>query len=129
MSNEEEKEQKPKKMFEIHHIIYDDGEIDTSISEYRKSNTGRGAPGKWRLNSRDFKRRCEEILGEHDQIVKLLIDHIGDGKIISSSNSSPVITMVEDEKIEKLYKPKESPKQESLDKDDEELNLDFDPEK
>ncbi len=73
----EEKEDKPKKMFIVEHIIWDDGEIDTKLVEFRKTNSGRGAPNKWPLKPSDFKRRMGELLGSPDQINEKLIEQTG----------------------------------------------------
>ncbi len=59
-----EKEPKPKKSFEIRVVIWDDGEIDSELYEYRQNPSGRGAPGKWRLNKTDFVRRIQETLAD-----------------------------------------------------------------
>jgi hypothetical protein len=73
---QEEKEEKPKKLFVVTHIVWDDGEVDTEMSEYRKNPSGRGAPTKWRLGSKDFKRRIEETLGDADQIGEVMSEHM-----------------------------------------------------
>lgn len=66
----EEKEQKPKKAFEAKIVVWEDGEMDVEMYEYRQNPSGRGAPGKWRLKANDFVRRIEETLGDP----KLLLD-------------------------------------------------------
>ena len=70
--NEDEKEQKPKKAFTVVHTVWDDGEIDTEMYEFRKNPSGRGAPGKWRLGKDDFTRRIEETLGDSEQIGEVM---------------------------------------------------------
>jgi hypothetical protein len=76
MPQEEQEEAKPKKLFVVTHIIWDDTEIDTEMYEFRKNPSGRGAPGKWRLGAKDFKRRIEETLGDADQIGEILEEHL-----------------------------------------------------
>jgi hypothetical protein len=44
MSSEEQKEEKPKKAFLIKTIVWEDGEVDCDIREYKKIGSGRGAP-------------------------------------------------------------------------------------
>ncbi len=83
MSNEEQKEEKPKKMFVVVHTTWDDGEVDTEMYEFRKNPSGRGAPGKWRLGSKDFVRRVEELLGDADQIGEVMASNVG----LSTSNT------------------------------------------
>ena len=42
--SDEETSEKPKKAYQIKVLIWDDGEVDCDIREYRKIGTGRGAP-------------------------------------------------------------------------------------
>lgn len=44
MPEDIEKEEKPKKAYLIKVIVWEDGEIDADIREYRKIGSGRGAP-------------------------------------------------------------------------------------
>lgn len=74
---DEQKEEKPKKMFTIVHTVWDDGEIDSEMYEFRKNPSGRGAPGKWRLGAKDFKRRVEEIFGDPASLSDELVDNTG----------------------------------------------------
>lgn len=64
----EEKDDKSKKLFSVTYIIWDDGEIDAKLVEYRKIGTGRGAPEKWTLYVPEFRERVEELLGDFDAI-------------------------------------------------------------
>lgn len=75
--SEVQKEEKPKKMFTIVHTIWDDGEIDSEMYEFRKNPSGRGAPGKWRLGAKDFKRRVEELFGDPANLSDELVDNTG----------------------------------------------------
>lgn len=67
--NEEKENNKPKKLFEVKFTVWDDAEIDGELYEYRKTSSGRGAPGKWRMNGKDFRRRVEETIGDHEDIL------------------------------------------------------------
>jgi len=93
----EEKEDKPKKMFVIEHIIWDDGEVDSTMCEFRKSNSGRGAPKKWNLGPKDFHRRVEELLGASDQINEILSQNTGLVDISSVSVKQVLLDDVEEE--------------------------------
>jgi len=77
MVDKEEKEEKPKKAFVVVHTIWDDGEIDTEMYEFRKNPSGRGAPGKWRLGAKDFKRRLEETLGDAETLADVMQENTG----------------------------------------------------
>lgn len=81
----EDQEEKPKKMFVITHTVWDDGEIDSEMYEFRKNPSGRGAPGKWRLGHADFRRRVEELLGDFGTIVDDMNSNIGVGDFTDSN--------------------------------------------
>lgn len=72
-----EKEEKPKKAFEAKIVIWEDGEMDVEMYEYRQNPSGRGAPGKWRLKSNDFVRRIEETLGDPKLLLDTTYDAMG----------------------------------------------------
>jgi len=67
--NTEEKEEKPKKLFTITIDVYDTGDSDSSMVEYRKSASGLGRPRKWELTPGDFVRRVEETLGDYSSLL------------------------------------------------------------
>lgn len=67
--NTEEKEEKPKKLFTITIDVYDSGDSDSSMVEYRKSASGLGRPRKWELTPGDFVRRVEETLGDYSSLL------------------------------------------------------------
>ncbi len=95
--SEEKEDDKPKKLFVIEHVIWDDGEVDSSMFEFRKQNSGRGAPGKWRLGPKDFNRRVEELLGASDQVNEILSQNTGLIDISSASMKPVLLDDVEDE--------------------------------
>lgn len=107
----EEKEPKPKKAFEIKVVVWDDGEIDSELYEYRQNPSGRGAPGKWRLNKTDFVRRIEETLANPaSNLLEDVYDMVGRDvanteEIKSLVASTPAATPVEskDEKESEDY--------------------------
>jgi hypothetical protein len=72
-----EKEEKPKKSFEAKIVVWDDGEMDVEMYEYRQNPSGRGAPGKWRLKANDFVRRIEEVLGDPKLLLDTTYDAMG----------------------------------------------------
>lgn len=72
-----EKEEKPKKAFEAKIVIWEDGEMDVEMYEYRQNPSGRGAPGKWRLKANDFVRRIEETLGDPKLLLDTTYDAMG----------------------------------------------------
>lgn len=87
----EEKEPKPKKAFEVKVIIWDDGEVDAELNEYRPNPSGRGAPGKWRVNATDFIRRMEETLGDPEQLTDTIYEAIG-GAIASGQATKKFVS-------------------------------------
>lgn len=72
-----EKEPKPKKSFEAKIVVWDDGEVDVELYEYRDNPSGRGAPGKWRLSSKDFVKRIDEVLGDPRMLLDTTYDAMG----------------------------------------------------
>jgi hypothetical protein len=110
----EEKEEKPKKAFEIKVIIWDDGEIDSELYEYRQNPSGRGAPGKWRLSANDFTRRMEETLGDPQLLLDATYDAIGGltlelqdaKKTVGSVINNAQVTVVKEETEPKPSKKK-----------------------
>lgn len=124
----EEKEQKPKKLFTVVHTVWDDGEIDTEMYEFRKNTSGRGAPGKWRQGNKDFKRRVEEVLGDFDQIADQMNSQIGHDNSVDTASCSvskpikaPKGHVVDQEELEALDQPSvpvdKTPKVEDIDID------------
>lgn len=75
----EEKAEKPKKLFQFTVTVWDDGEIDSEMNEFRLNPSGRGRPGKWRLGANDFVRRIEEILGDYDRLAEEWNKALGKG--------------------------------------------------
>lgn len=132
-----EKEEKPKKVFSITIDVYDSGDIDTSMVEYRKSPSGLGRPKAWQLTSNDFVRRVEEVLGDYDQFSEDWNKKIGKGakQLLSFQmgsptlqiSTSPVEPKKEDTKTIKKEKNKETSKDE-IDTEDIEFG-EFDPDK
>lgn len=76
--NEELKEQKPKKIFTITVDIYDTGDIDETLVEYRQNKTV-GRPKKWLLSAPDFVKRVEETYGNFDAMLEDCNKAIGKG--------------------------------------------------
>jgi hypothetical protein len=113
---DEKEDNKPKKLFEVKFTVWDDAEIDGELYEYRKTNSGRGAPGKWRMNGKDFKRRVEETIGDHADILTTFGEIAG--KDISGIYKS------ENPSAEKVEKPKN--KESKAGGDPEIEDLDFD---
>jgi hypothetical protein len=136
----EEKEDKPKKMFIIEHVIWDDGEVDTKLVEFRKTNSGRGAPNKWTMQPKDFKRRMTELLGSPEQINEILVRQSGldDSGPIGQVSIYPVGTPEEDIEAdtppmvdesdekpqEKTEKPKKSDKKKSASNSSDSIDID-----
>jgi hypothetical protein len=90
MSDGEQKEEKPKKMFVVVHTIWEDGEMDTEMYEFRKNQSGRGAPGKWRLNGADFSKRVEELLGDPSGLLEEMSDATHLGSTSTPSSVKPI---------------------------------------
>lgn len=108
----EEKEPKPKKQYEIKVIIWDDGELDSELTEYRQNKSGRGAPGKWRLTATDFVRRMEETLGEPEHILNDIHNIIGGANVDSQEVRKLVAEEIKDGKqvVEQVKETEEAPK-------------------
>jgi len=61
--SDEEKEDKPKKAFQIKIVVWDDGEVDADIREYRKLGTGRGAPSLCGpLSAKDLTKALKNLM-------------------------------------------------------------------
>ena len=116
----EEKEQKPKKAFEIKVTVWDDGEIDSEMYEYRQNPSGRGAPGKWRLSANDFVRRVEESFGDPQSLLDQTYDAIGGVSLELRENQKQVVEVIKNTSkpaVEKI-KPVEKIKEETSDDGD-----------
>jgi hypothetical protein len=72
-----EREEKPKKLFTVVHTIWDDGEVDTELYQFRKNQSGRGAPGKWRLLPKEFKNCIEDTLGAAEEFGEIMQENTG----------------------------------------------------
>ena len=135
----EEKEDKPKKMFIIEHVIWDDGEVDTKLVEFRKTNSGRGAPNKWTMQPKDFRRRMSELLGSPEQINEILVRQSGldDGGPTGQvsiypvgtpaedieADTPPMVDVVDEKAQEKESKPKKSEKKKSASNASDDIGL------
>lgn len=113
MSEEDAKEQKPKKMFTITIDIYDSGDVDSSMVEYRKSASGLGRPRRWELSAPDFVRRVEELLGDYNKCLYEWNNAIGkEAKQYLGITTTPQITHVSTDAVvtvEKKEDKKETP--------------------
>jgi hypothetical protein len=145
MSEEDAKEQKPKKMFTITIDIYDSGDVDAIMCEYRKSASGLGRPQKWLLTAPDFVRRVEDLLGDYNKCLYEWNNAIGKEakQYIDMTPVTPQITQISpsssisfekpiDKKEEKKDKYSKQPKKEqkseepeSTDEDDGFGNIEF----
>lgn len=100
----EEKEEKPKKAFVVIHTCWDDGEIDTEMYEFRKNQSGRGAPGKWRLKEKEFVTRLGEVLGDATTIVETMAEQTGiyidDEKVQALAEASGQVSPGEISKVD-----------------------------
>lgn len=56
-----EKEEKPKKLFRMEFVIWDDGEIQRDLIEYVYGE--RGAPKQWRMEPKDFTNSIKAQVG------------------------------------------------------------------
>lgn len=60
-------EPKPRKLFKMEFIIWDDGEITSDLSEVRYGD--RGAPKSWRVEPSDFMRSASSSVGDSKHIM------------------------------------------------------------
>jgi hypothetical protein len=125
-----EKEEKPKKVYQIVYTVWDDGALDTEIYHFKKSGTGRGAPGKWRLNAEQFRLSFEETLGSFPTIVADFNAGIGLNTI--QAVKYPGVTLQSDQKkVETTPQPQPEKKSESKtdkkkkEESDDDLDMDF----
>ena len=65
-----EREERPRKVFELKFEIWDDGEVTNSIVEIVPQD--RGAPKKWHLQPNDFKVSLKNTVSQNDP------SHFGD---------------------------------------------------
>lgn len=101
----EEKEPKPKKLFQIQITVWDDLETDAEMYEFRENPSKRGRPGKWRLKASDFVKRVGEVAGDYDLLLEEWSKAIGKGlKDTYGFNDKPKL---EASKIEIQPTPKE----------------------
>ena len=129
---DQEKEQKPKKMFTITIDIYDSGDVDSSMVEYRKSPSGLGRPRKWEMTAPEFVTRVEEILGDYNKCLadwnkaigkeaKQFMGIAAPSQMMaqaSQASQSSVIAPVVIKKEEKKDTKKDKPKKEDSEKDE-----------
>ena len=124
--SDEEKEQKPKKLFTITHTVWDDGEIDSEMYEFRKNPSGRGAPGKWRLGKEDFKRRVGEVLGEFDLLVEDMNKNIAAKEFASDLMTNDAIKKIKEKHDKELKQENDGgPKKSKPPIDETEIDPDF----
>lgn len=121
----EEKEPKPKKQYEIKVIIWDDGEIDGEMYEYRQNKSGRGAPGKWRLPALDFVRRLEETLGDPEHILNDIHNIVG-GSNVTSQEVKKIVAENVTPKVEEIKQTPKGKQQKSKAGADESTDPDVD---
>lgn len=126
-----EKEEKPKKVFTITIDVYDSGDSEASMVEYRKSPSGLGRPKAWQLTNVDFVKRVEEVLGDYTSLLSDWNQLIGkDAKALAAFGNSSKVEI----KSVDVKKP-ESKKDTLSKKDDEDDDLkdvnfgEFDPDK
>lgn len=92
--SDEEKEEKPKKAFQIKIVVWDDGEVDADIREYRKLGTGRGAPSLCGpLSSKDLTKALKNMMISPEAVresiaIELGIDEEGSTSTTSEPSSS-----------------------------------------
>lgn len=74
----EEESEKPKKAFQLKVIVWDDGEVDCDIREYRKLGTGRGAPALCGpLSPNDFKKSLDQYGLDSDGVCGSIAIEVG----------------------------------------------------
>lgn len=56
-----EKEDKPKKLFKLEFLVWDDGEVQRDLVEYVYGD--RGAPKQWRMEPKDMMRSMKAQVG------------------------------------------------------------------
>jgi hypothetical protein len=99
-----EKEEKPKKAFVVVHTVWDDGEVDSELYEFRKNPSGRGAPGKWRLKPVEFVNRVGETLGDAATLVEEMTQNTGvssaEIEVQEAAAASAASAGVQHEKVE-----------------------------
>lgn len=64
-------EPKPKKLFKMEFIIWDDGEITRDLIEQKYGE--RGAPKGWRVDPSDFVRSVASVVGDQKHILDALL--------------------------------------------------------
>lgn len=57
----EEKADKPKKLFKLEFLVWDDGEVQRDLVEYVYGD--RGAPKQWRMEPKDMMRSMKAQVG------------------------------------------------------------------
>lgn len=128
-----EKEPKPKKSFEAKITVWDDGEVDVEMYEYRDNPSGRGAPGKWRLSNKDFVKRIDEVLGDPKMLLDTTYDALGGLNLeLAESHrkmeqpSSPAVQPVKEVKEPKKKKVEEDTPETEQPKDEDVAGGDMD---
>jgi hypothetical protein len=64
-------EPKPKKLFKMEFIIWDDGEITRDLIEQKYGE--RGAPKGWRVDPSDFVRSVASVIGDQKHLLDALL--------------------------------------------------------
>jgi len=63
---QEERAERPRKVFELKFEIWDDGEVTNSIIEIVPQD--RGAPKKWHMEAHDFKKSLRHQISETPEV-------------------------------------------------------------
>lgn len=95
-----EKEEKPRKIFELKVDLWDDGEVTSTIIEIVPQD--RGAPKKWLLERSDFIQSLKaQITTTPDMIRDTISEHFGFKAISAVSTSAKKsVDVVEDDSEE-----------------------------
>lgn len=73
---QEERAERPRKVFELKFEIWDDGELTNSIVEIVPQE--RGAPKKWHLEANDFKKSLRQQISETPEVFgDMILESLG----------------------------------------------------
>lgn len=130
--SDEEREEKPKKAFQLKIVVWDDGEVDTDIREYRKLGTGRGAPS---LCGPLKPKQFIDELGNYGISADTVFDTIKNDIVANLLETKQTVQPAERTKNDVEYNPQseiieslneEIESDDSDDLEDEISNMDFD---
>jgi hypothetical protein len=95
MMSDEDKEEKPKKAFQIKAVVWDDGEVDVDIREFRKLGTGRGAPSLCGpLSPDEFKKYLKLMSLSPDGVCEALAEEIGIQEPSEEDETTPMSSSI-----------------------------------